>query len=70
MTPDETTTAFRGRPPRRSTPRWPLFVAPLGSATATVGALGMVAGAPVAATSVLIAAGVVAAVAGLVVAHR
>jgi len=71
MTPtDDTEVTFRGRPRRRNVPGWAMVVAPLGSAVATVGVLGLVAEAPTAASIALVAVGILAAAIGLWVSHR
>jgi len=56
--PDNTNDVFKGRPSRKAGRRWPIAIAALGSALATVGALGFIAGAPVWANAGLIAVGV------------
>ncbi|CAN5681988.1 hypothetical protein BH10ACT3_BH10ACT3_17600 [soil metagenome] len=61
---DNNSDVFRGRPSRRSGHRWPYLVAGLGSALVTIGLLGFVAGAPVAANVALIVVGVIAIGAG------
>ena len=61
---------FRGRPKRSKGPRWTLFVGPLGSGVATLGALFVIAEAPAVLAWSMVGVGVVAAVVSLVVAHR
>lgn len=69
-TPIDTEAAFRGRPQRHTVPAWSMAVAPLGTGAATVGVLGLVAGAPAALSIAVIVVGLVAAAIALWAAHR
>lgn len=69
-TPIDTDAAFRGRPQRDTVPGWSMFVAPLGTGAATVGVLGLLAGAPTTLSAVIVVLGLLAAAVGLWAAHR